>query len=363
MKKILINISVVSKNHRGMGMFTKDILLRLLKHTDMDFILVSCTDIDNDLIKLIEEKGIFFKQINSPLPIFEQIILPFLIKKYKIDTCWFPSNNFPIYKVKNTNYVVTIHDIIFLNKDIKPKSIYQKIGKFYRSWNILNGIKKVDILTSVSKTALQEIYDFFNFNTKIEEKNVLYNSISLSDEQDDNILKIYNPNSKKYIYTIAGNAPHKNLKFLVDSFKKFSNTYDDFILIVSGVPKQHQDEYKSDNIVLTEFISNAEKNSLMKNADFFVFASLKEGFGIPLIEAMNLNKNILASDISVFREIGDKYVNYFSPTNSNFLIEYIQDKKAVKNDLKEVNIYIKNKFDIEITINKLTNLLKDKNEK
>jgi len=48
--KILINISVVSKNHRGMGMFTKEILLKLLEDKSFEFILVSCTDIDKSTI-------------------------------------------------------------------------------------------------------------------------------------------------------------------------------------------------------------------------------------------------------------------------------------------------------------------------
>jgi len=355
--KILINISVVSKNHRGMGAFTKDILMKLLVHSSIEFILVSCIDIDDDIKKIIDEKKLSFTQINSPLPLFEQFILPFLIKKHKPKSCWFPSNTFPIVKIKDVKYIATIHDIIYLSNDTIQKSIYQKIGKSYRKFTILKGISNVDTITSVSSTALNEINTYFHFPKQVDNSFVLYNSINNTLDVDDSILKKYELTSKKYIYTISGEATHKNLKFLLDSFNVLQKEYKNYTLVVSGVSKNQQHLFVNENVILTEFISNEEKNSLIKNAEFFAFASLKEGFGIPLIEAMSLNQNILASDIPVFKEIGDKYVNYFDPTNKQFLVEYIQNKKPITNDLKDVNLYIKNKFSIDTTVQKLQNIL------
>jgi glycosyltransferase involved in cell wall biosynthesis len=358
MKKVLINISVVSKNHRGMGMFTKDILLKLLNDRSFEFILVSCTDIDETLKAIIENNKIFYRQINSPLPLFEQLILPLLIKKYKVDSCWFPSNTFPIYKVNNVKYIATIHDIIFLDDKIVPKNIYQKVGKYYRAFNILKGIKKLDVITSVSFSALKEIYNYFNIQDNILDKQVLYNSINLDFSFDNSILEKLNLKDKKYIYTISGNAFHKNLSFLLQSFNKFNKIYTEYCLVITGVPESYHNQYNTKNVIFTNYISNNEKYSLIKNADFFVFASLKEGFGIPLVEAMSLNSNILASDIDVFREIGKQYMNYFSPVNTDFLIEYLKNNNNIKNDLSEVKLFINNTFNINQTVKKLKHILK-----
>lgn len=356
--RLLINVSVVTKNHRGMGMFTKKILLKLLEDKSFEFILVSCTDIDEILKNMIQKNNILYKQVNSPLPIFEQVILPFLINKYKPDICWFPSNTFPIFKMKKVKYVATIHDVIFLEKNIIPSSFYQKIGKFYRAFCITNGIKNIEILTSVSKTALTEIYDYFNIKNKIENKQVLYNSIDTDFNFDANIIEKLNLKNKKYIYTISGNAPHKNLPFLLESFYKFNKIYKDYKLVITGVSQQYHKLFDYNNVLFTDFLSEGEKNSLIKNADFFVFASLKEGFGIPLIESMCLNQNILASDIDVFKEIGKEYVNYFSPTDTNFLIKYLEDEKKIKNDLVEVRNFINHTFNIDTTVEKLKLILK-----
>lgn len=356
--KILINISSVSNNHRGMGMFTKDILLKLLNDRSFEFILVSCTDIDETLKAIIENNKIFYRQINSPLPLFEQLILPLLIKKYKVAACWFPSNTFPVYKVDNVKYIATIHDIIFLDDKIVPKNIYQKVGKYYRAFNILKGIKKLDVITSVSFTALKEIYEYFNINENISDNQVLYNSIDLKFGFDEKILKKLNLQDKKYIYTISGNAPHKNLSFLLQSFNDFNKIYKDYKLVITGVPQQHHNLYNFDNVIFSNYISDNEKNSLIQNADIFVFASSQEGFGIPLIEAMALNSNILASDIDVFREIGKQYVNYFSPVNSSFLLEYFKSEIKIKNDVAEVQVFINHTFNINQTVKKLKHILK-----
>jgi glycosyltransferase involved in cell wall biosynthesis len=353
--KILINISVVSLSHRGMGIFTKEILLRLLENKGLEFILVSCTNIDEELNEYIQENNIFFIQINSPLPIFEQFILPILIKKYKVNSCWFPSNTFPIIKVKNVQYIATIHDIIFMRDSFNPNNIYQKFGKYYRKYTLLYGIKNLDKITSVSKTALDEINNYFNINDKISENHVLYNSIDIKQEFDDKVLDLYKIKNKKYIYTISGIAPHKNLDFLLNSFKEFQIINKNYYLIVTGAKGYR----KKKNVIFTEFITNEEKNSLIKNADLFVFTSKEEGFGIPLIEAMSLSNNILASNIRVFKEIGKNYINYFNLDDTYFLTNYYNNNTKINNlSLFKIREYIINTFNIKISVNKLINIFK-----
>jgi glycosyltransferase involved in cell wall biosynthesis len=359
--KILINTNVIKKNHRGMGVFAKNIIKKLIDDEQFTYIFVSSNDIDEDLYKMINNSRHIYVQINTPLPIFEQIIIPILIKKYKPDICWFPSNTFPFYKIKNVKYVTTIHDLIFLDKKIIPNSIYQKLGKYYRAFVVSNGIKNIDVITSVSFTALKEIYTYFNIKKSISEKQVLYNSINLNFKFDNNILDLLSLEKYKYIYTISGIAPHKNMFFLLKSFKNFNKLYPDYKLVVSGVPEKYHKKFSTENVIFTKFIKEEEKNSLIKNADIFVFASLKEGFGIPLIEAMALNENVLASDIEVFKEIGKNYITYFSPYNEDFLIEYfLQRRKQEKANsiMNERLNYIKRNYNLNITTEKLISIFK-----
>ena len=342
-----------------MGFFTVSILTKIIEREDIELILVSCGEVEVNFKKKIDKKNIHLEVINASLPFFEQLWLPFLIKKYSPDVCWFPSNTFPLYKVKNTKYIVTIHDLIFLDKGVTYNNFNQLLGKLYRSTNIVLGAYKIDVITSVSKTALSEIFKYFKIReNKIDNDLVLYNSVSDILEFNSKILNTLGLSKRKYIYTISGCAPHKNFKLMIDSFKILNKKYNDYILVVSGMPENLQSTHASKNIIYTKYVSNSEKACLIKNANFFVFSSLREGFGIPLIEGMLLNKNILVSKIPIFEEICGNYANYHSVSEVNFLINYVESSAKVTNNLQEVAEYIGEKFNLDKTVIKLISIIK-----
>lgn len=367
---IMINISAISKKHRGMGIFAKQIISKLLDDSTLDFILVSCCKIDQELYHLIKKKNIIFKKIQLPLPIFEQIIIPFLIKKYEPNICWFPSNTFPLLKPKGVKFIATIHDLIFLYEDISPKNLTQKIGKFYRTFVIKNGIYKLDKITSVSLSALEEIMDTFHFSKQeLFLDNVLYNSLQINDTYDDGILTKLDLIERRYFYTISGSAPSKNLLFLIKSFATYLLKSEDGIkFVISGIANKHEREEfialaKSlqidSSMIFTDFISEYEKNTLLKKCRLFIFASKYEGFGIPLIEALYFGCNTLVSNIQVFREIGKEYVYYFDNQNSNFLIEYFENKDIVNFDNSNIRKYIEQTYNLDVTLNKLKKIIRE----
>ena len=350
--KILINISAISENHRGMGVFAKQIVKELLLNNSNEYLFVSGNNIDDEIYEIISLSRHKFIQFNSPLPIFEQVIIPLLIIKHKSDICWFPSNTFPLLKITKVKYIATICDLIFLKDEIRPTLIYQRIGRLYRAINIRYGICNLDVITSISRTVINEIYEVFKINKEISMQHILYVAQEFKDIADPIILNKLRLVNKKYIYTIAGTAPHKNLIFLINSFLKLCKVNDEYTLVVSGaVNSEYSNKYP--NILFTPFISEEEKTSLIENAELFVFPSLMEGFGIPLIEGLYYNPNILVSDIEIFREIGKDYVRYFDPYNENFLIEYLENKSRININHQEAKEYVLNNFNSKKTAKKL----------
>jgi glycosyltransferase involved in cell wall biosynthesis len=353
--KILINISVVTPIYRGMSVFVKQIIKKLIKNDNYEYIFVSGNELDQEILQLILNSKNIYKQFNAPLPIFDQIILPYLIKKYNPDICWFPSNTFPLIRIKKVKYIATIHDLIFLMDEFKVQSLYQKIGKFYRILNILIGINNLQKITSVSKSTLKDIYSRFNITKKLEDKEVLYNSLSVITDGDDNIFEKLNLTSADvYFYSIVGVGQHKNLEFLIESFNRLLECEPNYKLVISGAFKSKYNG-RYNNIIFTPFISEKEKTSLLKNAKLFIFPSLVEGFGIPLVEGLFYNSKVLVSDIPVFREIGKKYVKYFDPYDKNFLIEYFSNDAFVINH-EEAKNYILKEFNVTKTVKKLENI-------
>jgi glycosyltransferase involved in cell wall biosynthesis len=118
---------------------------------------------------------------------------------------------------------------------------------------------------------------------------------------------------KPYVLTVGTLEPRKNLKNLVDGFRS-SRVSKDYDLVIVG--RVGWESIPVGVTVLTG-VNDSTLSSLYAGASAFVLASLYEGFGLPLVEALSYGLSIACSDIPVFREVmsacnGDAI--YFDPT-------------------------------------------------
>ena len=97
-------------------------------------------------------------------------------------------------------------------------------------------------------------------------------------------------------------------------------------------------------VILPGYISIEEASVLYKNARIYVFPSLDEGFGIPILEALSFSTPVICSDIDVFKEVGHDYVEYFKVGDAISLSEKINSLLKSKNLKKKNNIEFLNKF-------------------
>jgi glycosyltransferase involved in cell wall biosynthesis len=374
--EIRLLISLVGvRFDRGMGEYIRLYLPYLCEEFKDNLFIVSNSQLPSDLLQIITKYNCKLLIKKIPTPIFEQFYIPYIIKQFNIKTAYFPANTFPLIKIKDVKYIVTIHDLIFLRKDIKPKKLYQKFGKFYRAFILKKGIKKIDTILTVSYATLNEIKTVFN-NTSLTEDNVVYNPFDFSKHagNDDSILEQLNLKKNSYFYTISGIADNKNLEFVFKAFSKLKTADTNIKLIVSGVPnKQDQQSYSrllnslniKDSVIFTNYISNEQKASLISNAKAFLFLSKSEGFGRPIVEALLHGATVIASDIEIFREIGDKYIYYVNINDENCLVNLIDLlKNSHRNNINEVHNYLRTKFDVDILskklIKKLYNTIEEK---
>lgn len=290
----------------------------------------------------------------------EQIIIPFYCRKEKADILWSPYNTFPIYLNKDTRLITTIHDLIYLDRNIDGKmSLKQKIGKNYRIFCFKN-VKKVDHILTVSNYSAVKIKELVK-NKKVD---IIYNNIKLEKiELDSNILKKIGLNSKFYL-TVTGDTPSKNLKTLLEMYKE-NNILKDLVVVgIKDYKKSHSYEYVVKNnlqskVKFVDYISENELESLYHHCEIFLFLSLAEGFGIPLIEAMKNNCKILSSNTTSLPEVlgfGGELVN---PLNKNEILEKIitLEKEGNKWELKKIQKEQLKKFiSWEKSANKIKNI-------
>ena len=284
------------KSLRGMGTYVREIVKCLAK-------LDSCNKyilyIDN--AEPCEEfkfpVNFTFCKLKGGYFSFEQWYLPRQAKKNGVDILWSPYNTFPLYIASTVKRCVTIHDLIFMGK-LFPKSLHQLLGKYYRRYNLLLGLKRVDLLFTVSNYSAKAIQQRFGRSSLITYNHIDIKPIEPTIQRVKEILGQWGIEPGSYFYTITGNAPSKNFPLI----KEVLEILKEYRFVITGIKLEDWDD-TPDNVSITGFVTEEEKAILLQNAKAFLFLSLEEGFGIPVLEVMVYDRKILASNCSAIPEV------------------------------------------------------------
>jgi len=263
-----------------------------------------------------------------------------ILKKNKIAFCFFPVYEMPLYKNKKVKCVTTIHDLQALHYPeyfSKLENIWFRMG-----WKTV--VKNATRVVAISDYTKKDLEMYFKHKNNIVR---IYNPIELNDEVNIDfkyLAKKYGIKKNEYYYTVSSLHKHKNLITLIDAMEEIVNQKKDIprTLVVSGVGGPQKTELENrikerkleKNIILTAFVSNEERNALIKNSNTFLFPSLFEGFGMPPIEAMMLRTNVITTKCTSLYEVTEGKCEYVeNPLNKEEWIEKleaIQTKKKKK---------------------------------
>lgn len=298
-------------------------LSRIIKNTN--------DNISIDLYKLDRERGGLYKIGNdnktvakvsgSALYLNNSIFGKFKFSNLLNDflTSLYIPQNYDLYHITNQNIsnisyykgvknaIVTVHDIHFITC---PSYLSQKLsGKL-----IYRGIKNCKLIISISKSTKREIIQYLKIsNDKIR---VIYHGVDktfkpLKKSDLENIYKKYNLSYKyKYILHVGVDTLRKNFVTLLRATRKLLDKYNlrDIRLIKVGkVRNDTKSLIKSLNlyqyITIIDSVPEGDLVKLYNLADVFVFPSLHEGFGFPVLEAMACGCPVITSNTSSLPEV------------------------------------------------------------
>ena len=251
-------------------------------------------------------------------------------------------NPYFLNKINGKPFVLTVYDMIH---ELMPQYFENDPYNVVEFKSIL--IKKASKIIAVSNNTKKDILKFYPQidPDKIE---VIYHGSSIKIEP--NVKVDLPPN---YILYVGSRADYKNFKFLVKAITPLLKANPNLKLLAAGGGKFDDDEMKwikslnlNKQIVQKSFKEN-ELGHFYQNAEFFVFPSLYEGFGIPVLEAMASGCPIILTKHGSFPEIAGEAGIYFDSNSEEDLRDKIQmllnDKKLrakfAKKGLEQVKKY------------------------
>jgi glycosyltransferase involved in cell wall biosynthesis len=189
-------------------------------------------------------------------------------------------------------------------------------------------LKKADIIVTVSRYTKGEIIDKFD----LPEDKIHLVPNAISDDWFQPPLSV--GDRQNYIFSVAGEQPSKNVKRLLHAFSIAKPYLDqDTRLKVAGIKARYHPFFKrtaglyniENNVDFLDYLPERELRDLYRKAKLFVFASLFEGFGIPLVEAMACGTPVVCSNTTSMPEVVGSAATTFNPLCVGEIASCIQD--------------------------------------
>jgi glycosyltransferase involved in cell wall biosynthesis len=293
-------------NSGGIGTYLRNIIPGILASGAFTVVIMG------DASELKEfnwfSKTRFIKLTSNIFSIREHFELAFKVPK--CDVYWAPNINGSIFPTRARKRITTIHDVIYLAKKIKfsrSKSlVYRALVNscLFYSKNIVtvSGFSKAEIIRYT--------------NTDEDKVVVIPNAVCTTFTSGF----VYKPIETPYVLCVGNVKPHKNLKIALQAFKELALVNYKFFVVgkKEGFITGHSDLFEMINglkekVVFTGLVSEGELKNFYANAKLFLFPSLYEGFGIPILEAMMFKIPIVASCAASIPEVGGEGIIYFNP--------------------------------------------------
>ncbi|MBS1489894.1 MAG: glycosyltransferase family 4 protein [Bacteroidetes bacterium] len=217
---------------------------------------------------------------------------------------------------QHTKTLVTVHDLNFMLK-------YHGWKRDWELYKMQREIKKADAVVAISNFTRQEILKHLDVGEK--KISVIYNGLNIPIEEE---IKPSFVNFGAYFFSLGIISPKKNFHVLLPLLKKMEGVS----LVIAGNKEGHyakrildeaQELGVADRVYLPGEITEGEKRWLYRHSKAFLFPSLQEGFGLPVLEAMNEGVPVFCSNHTALPEVGGPQAYYFTDFHPDNMLEVL----------------------------------------
>lgn len=284
-----------------------------------------------------------------------------LLEKDRPDIYHGLSHELP-YNIENTGVksIVTIHDLIFFRYPELYKAIDRQIYK--KKWK--HAVKVADKIIAISQQTKEDICNYLNVDdSKIEVIYQSYNPVfgeKLTEEEKDSIRKKFNL-PETYLLYVGTIEKRKNL---LEILKALHAGNIQLPLVVVGKPKREYNKMVTDfinekklkNIIFLHQLPTADLPGVYQNSSMLIYPSSFEGFGLPVLEALQSGVPVIAAKGSCLEETGGPDSVYVDPFNTEEFadaIKQITESESISKKMISKGLSFSKKFNPENFVKKL----------
>jgi glycosyltransferase involved in cell wall biosynthesis len=349
--RILFDGTLVN-NEGGVGYVALRLLQELSAYKELELIAYTQKGV-KQINGLNEQSNVFVYETTSVLPLFgfkrfyfEQTQLRSLVHHFSphilhLNTGFGVPLGFNKKKA-GTKVILTVHDLIPLTSHWELMS---KVELMLYKLSITNSIKLADTVVAISHYTANDITHFFPFVNNVVIIPDGIDPMLRSSKQQEN--KLFQELCKRagisqdFIFYLGGFAPRKNILRLIKAYEEFiKSEKNNTQLVISGklysknkdiqanitkIRSYIEERHLEENVIILNYLTPVEKSILFNEAKVFVYPSLYEGFGLPVLEAFSSATPVVTSENTVMQEIGKSYALYANPYN----VSDIKDKITI----------------------------------
>ncbi|WP_205728955.1 glycosyltransferase family 4 protein [Flagellimonas onchidii] len=344
------------KKKHGMDMVALE-LIKNLQRIDQknEYVVFVKPDFDDTCIPNAPNFKVVQLDSKWGYPGWEQIALPRAAHKEGCDVLHCTSNTGPLFS--KVPIITTLHDIIYLESISlfkKEGTWYQKLGNMYRRYFVPPVIRKSKKVITVSNYEKERINNYFGF--KDDRLTAIYNGVGSHFKKVTDLGELASAKEKyklpdNFFFFLGNTDPKKNTKGVLKAFADFNKIY-------PGQYKLVMLDYDEGELLklldtaggreirelihLTGYVSNTDLPAIISQSAIFLYPSLRESFGIPILEGMACGVPVITSNTSSMPEVAGEgsalMVDPFNPLEITNAIRAIVEDKVLAKVLAEKGI-------------------------
>lgn len=318
--KIGIDTTSAVMQGGGIGRYTRELVqATLAQDTAHEYVLFSAPPPSGKSLEaLFPASG---RVMHKIAPVSEQWLyrmwyrarLPISVQRFTGKLDLFHSPDFVLPPVSgNIPTLLTVHDLSFVHfPEVYPEVLVNYLNKVV-PWSV----GRATHILADSEATKQDLMAVWQVPS--EKISVLYSGVSEVFEKVENAGRItavrhkYNLSESPYLLSVGTVQPRKNYQMLIQAFAPVADKFPHNLYIAGGkgwlydeMMAEIEKQGLTDRVRFIGFVDDADLPTLYSAADLYLFPSIYEGFGLPMLEAMACGVPVIASNVSSLPEVGE----------------------------------------------------------